>query len=852
MAESSRAVVGYPVIVFLAVFGWLQVEVSSLHAASPQTNAPAIAAAEPRRALLNKYCVTCHSDKLRTAGLTLEKTAVADVAAEAPVWEKVLRKVNAGVMPPVGMPRPDPAAFGNFTAWLETALDRAAAAKPNPGRVAVHRLNNIEYANAIRDMLALDINVRSLLGLDDAGENGFDNMASALTMSPALVERYVSAARTISRQAVGDPAVLPLFEMYDIPKLMKQDERTSEDLPFGSRGGIAVQHHFPVDGEYQVKIKLRGQEYDYIIGMGRSHQIEVRVDGKRVKLFTVGGEAPGKPAPLSHAGQIPGDPAWEQYMHFADKDLEVHFPARAGTRVVGVSFVEDVVEPEGVAQPRQTGGTGIQYNEQYNGNPAVETLSIGGPFKVEGAGDTPSRRGIFVCRPARSTEEDACAKKIIANIARRAYRRPVTDGDIQPLLRFYETGRKQGSFDSGIQTALQRILTDPEFLFRFEPDPPNKMPGTPYRLNDLALASRLSFFLWSSVPDAELLDLAVAGKLHTPEVLAKQVRRMFADGRSKALAQGFATQWLELPKLRGAAPDPDEYPDFDENLRVAFQRETELFLTSQLSADRGVVDLVGANYTFINERLARHYGIPNIYGEAFRRVTFDNGERGGLLGQGSILTVTSYANRTSPVIRGKWMLDNLLALPPPPPPPNVPALTETPQNGKLASIRERMEQHRKNPACAVCHVKMDPLGFALENFDAIGQWHATAKDGTPVDVDGAFPDGTKLRGVAGLRQAMLGRRQQFVGAFTEKLLAWALGRGIEYYDLPAVRKIVREAAANDYRWSSIIEGIVKSVPFQMSSVRPSESQLAGAESAPASVATSIVKGKEVTNRRSSK
>ncbi len=857
MTETSRVIVRCSVIV-LTVVGCLQVQVSGLYGASPQGSPVTPPSATPQRALLNKYCVTCHNERLRTAGLTLEKLDVDNVGAGAEVWEKVLRKVAAGVMPPAGVPRPDQATVGNFTSWLETALDRASAAKPNPGRVAIHRLNQVEYTNAIRDLLALDINGRSLLGLDDAGENGFDNMASSLTTSPALVERYVSAARTISRQAVGDPSVLPAFEMYDIPKLLVQDDRTSEDLPFGSRGGIAVQYHFPVDGEYQVKIKLRGQEYDYIIGMGRPHQIEVRLDGKRIKLFSVGGEAPGKPAPLSHAGQIPGDPDWELYMHFADKDLEVRFPARAGTRVVGVSFVEDTAEPEGVAQPKQTGGTGIQYNELYNGYPAVETVSIGGPFKVEGPGDTPSRRSVFVCRPARSAEEEACAKKILSTLARRAYRRPVTDGDLQPLLHFYEVGRKQGSFDSGIQSALQRILTDPEFLFRFEPDPPNKAPGTIYRLNDFALASRLSFFLWSGIPDAELLDLAADGKLQAPEVLAKQVRRMFADGRSKALAEGFATQWLELPKLRGVAPDPDEFPDFDENLRAAFQRETELFLASQLRADRSVVDLLGANYTFVNERLARHYGIPNIYGDAFRRVTFENGERGGLLGQGSILTVTSYANRTSPVLRGKWMLDNLLALPPPPPPPNVPALNDTPQNGKLASIRERMEQHRKNPACAVCHVKMDPLGFALENFDAIGQWHATAKDGTPVDVDGAFPDGTKLRGVAGLRQNMLSRRQQFVGAFTEKLLAWALGRGIEYYDLPAVRKIVREAAANDYRWSSIIEGIVKSVPFQMSSVRAPESQVAGVDSPPApasvaaNVATNVVKGKEVPTRRSSK
>ena len=834
----------------LAAILYLCIQTAGLNGATPQGSPSTAPSDASQRELLNKYCVTCHNERLHTAGLTLEKMDVEHVGANPEVWEKVLRKVATGVMPPPGLPRPDPATSASFTSWLQTTLDRAAAAKPNPGRVAMHRLNQTEYTNAIRDLLGLDINGRSILGLDDAGENGFDNMASSLTVSPSLVERYVSAARKISREAVGDPTVLPAYEVYDIPKLMMQDDRASEDLPFGSRGGIAVHHHFPVDGEYVVKVKLRGQEYDYIIGMGRPHQIEVRLDGKRVKQFSVGGEASGKPAPLSYAGKVPGDPDWELYMHFADKGLEVRFPARAGTHAVAVSFIEDTAKPEGVAQPPQSGGTGVQYNELYNGNAAVENVSIGGPFKVEGPGDTPSRRAIFVCHPTASADEQACAKKILSTLARRAYRRPMTDADIQPLLHFYEVGRKQGSFDSGIQSALQRILTDPEFLFRFEPDPPNAAPGTVYRLSDLAIASRLSFFLWSSIPDAELLNLAASGKLKSPEVLAQQVRRMFADDRSKALADGFATQWLELPKLRGAAPDPDEYPFFDENLRAAFQQETELFLDSQLRADRSVVELLSANYTFVNERLARHYGIPNIYGERFRRVSFKNGERGGLLGQGSILTVTSYANRTSPVLRGKWVLDNFLAMPPPPPPPDVPALKETPVNGKLASVRERMQEHRKNPACAVCHLRMDPLGFALENFDAIGQWHEAAKDGTPIDVAGAFPDGTKFQGVTGLRELLLSHREQFVGALTEKLLAWALGRGLESYDLPAVRKIVREAAADDYRWSSIIEGIVKSTPFQMSTVGNADSQLASAEGIPAS--GSVANGKEPSIRRSSK
>jgi hypothetical protein len=826
----SRGVVRWFGIV-LAGVAWLYVPAALSQSASPSAphlpeagppvphSIPGSPTALPPRALLNKYCVTCHNERLRTAGLMLDKMDVEDIGGGSEVWEKVLTKMRTGAMPPASMPRPDQVTFNNFTAWLEEALNRAAAAKPNPGRVAVHRLNQTEYTNAIHDLLALDINGRALLGTDEAGEDGFDNMAGALTVGPALAERYVSASRKISRLAIGDPTVVPVFETYTVPKMLNQDDRTSQDLPFGSRGGIAVHHRFPVDGEYSVKIHMRGNVDSYLLGMGRPHKLDVRLDGTRIRLFTVGGNAPGRPAPASCAGFILGDPEWEKYMHSADAGLEVRFPVRAGTRVVGASFLEDTPEPEGVVQPRLTGGAGAAFDHLYDGNPAVETLSIGGPFRVDGPGDTPSRRRVFVCRPTSNADEESCAKRIISNLARRAYRRPVTEEDVQPLLRFFEAGRRRGSFDTGVQSALQTILADPEFLVRIERDPPNAAPGSVYHLSDLELASRLSFFLWSSIPDDELLDLASRKQLRDPKILERQVRRMLADDRSKALANNFAGQWLELTKLLGAAPDPDLLPDFDENLRAAFQQETELFIESQVRADRSVVELLSANYTFVNERLARHYQIPNVYGDGFRRITFNNGTRGGLLGQGSILTVTSYANRTSPVLRGKWILENILGVPPPPPPPNVPALPDNGVNGKPTSVRERLEEHRKNPACAVCHVRMDPLGFALENFDAIGQWHAASRDGTKIDSVGALPDGTKLEGVIGLRNFLLSRREQFVTAFTQKLLAWALGRSVEYYDLPTVRKITREAAASDDRWSSIIEGIAQSISFQMGIVQ---------------------------------
>jgi mono/diheme cytochrome c family protein len=774
---------------------------------------PGAAPVSPQRALLNRYCVTCHNQRARTAGLALDTLSLDDIAAGAPVWEKVVRKIRTGAMPPPSLPRPDKTTADGFASWLETNLDRASSANPNPGRVPVHRLNQAEYANAIHDLLGLEIDSRTLVMADDADEQGFDNIAGVLSLSPALLERYLSAARTVSRLAVGDPKIQPAFANYDVPKGMIQDDRIDEDLPFGSRGGIAIHHRFPLDAEYTAKIRLRRQLYDYIIGLGRPHQLEVRLDGKLIKTFTVGGESKGKRAPASFVGQIPGDPEWEQYMHTADAGLEVRFPAKAGPRVLAVSFIKDVAEPEGVPQP--PGGRAVAINEWYDGNPSVESVAIGGPYNVSGPGDTPSRRQIFSCVPKGSSGEQACATQILSTLAHRAYRRPVTEDDIRTLLDFYNAGRQRGGFEAGIQSAIERILASPDFLFRLESDPAHLAPGSVYRLSDLELASRLSFFLWGSIPDDSLLDLAAQGKLKDPAGLERQVARMLADPRANRLVDNFAARWLNVFKLRGSAPDPDIFPDFDENLRDAFQQETTLFVQSQLREDRSVTDLLSANYTFVNERLARHYQIPNVYGERFRRVEFSDNRRGGLLGQGAILTATSYGNRTSPVLRGKWLLEMILGTPPPPPPPDVPPLKEKGETDKPMSVRERLEQHRQNPACATCHVRMDPLGFALENFDAVGKWRS-AEDGEVIDASASLPDGTKFAGVAGLRNLLLGRREQFVNTFTEKLLTYALGRELEYYDMPAVRKITREAAANDYRWSSIILGIVNSVPFQMS------------------------------------
>jgi hypothetical protein len=707
-------------------------------------------------------------------------------------------------MPPPGAPRPDKATAASLAASLEDALDRAAAAAPNPGRIPIHRLNRAEYVNAVRDLLSLDIDGRSLLPADESGY-GFDNNGDVLAVSPALLERYMVAAGSISRLAVGDPAIRPVTQTYSVPYTLWQDDRISEDLPFGSRGGIAARHYFPLDGEYLVRIVLQRAYQNQIRGVGEPNQLELRLDRQRIKLFKVGGEGPRNAWAAVSAPSL--------YEQMADAGLEIRLQVKAGMRLVGAAFLKETVAPEGVLEPR-AGVTTLAYSRDRNAPMAVDRLEISGPYSAETPGDTPSRRRIFICAPSSKLSDDACATQIVSALAHRAYRRPVTRTDLQPLMDLYREGRGKGSFDLGIELALRGILVDPEFLFHIERDPPDAAPGSVYRLSDVELASRLSFFLWSSIPDDELLAVAESGKLHNPEILERQVSRMVRDPRSRALVSNFFGQWLLLRNVRTRTPDPGAFPDFDENLRDAMQRETELFVDSQVREDRSVVGLLAANYTFVNERLARHYGIPDVYGNHFRRVILTDDTRGGLLGQASILMVTSYPNRTSPTQRGLWVLNNLLGAPPPPPPPNAPSLPEdNTEHGASASMRERMERHRSNPVCASCHARMDPLGFALENFDGIGTWRA-AEGKTPIDASGMLPDGSRFQGAAGLRSLLLGRREEFVQTVAEKLLTYALGRGVEYYDAPSVRKIARDAAAHDDRWSSLIVGIVDSTPFQ--------------------------------------
>ena len=791
---------------------------------------------------LDRYCVTCHNAKLKTAGLSLEQVDTSRVGLDAEMWEKVARKLRTREMPPSGIPRPDQATYEQLVSRLETALDEAAAIDPHPGRIAIHRLNRTEYTNAIRDLLSLDVDGRALLPADEPDQQGFDNVAGVLSVSPRLLENYMTAANTISRRAIGDATITPVEDTVRIPTATEQDDRASEDLPFGSRGGVSIPYHFPLDGDYRIKVVLKRQLYLYLIGMGEPHQIDVRLDGTLLKRFTIGGEGKGMTAPESFAGNTQGEPQWEEYMHTADAGLIVRVPVTAGTHRVGVSFVRRHWEPEGVLQPPQRGFARTT-NELYFGNPSVDNVTIAGPLAVRPTTDSPARRAVFVCRPSSSAVEDTCARRILSTIARRAYRGPVTESDVNRLLAFYRSGRAEAGFDAGIQQGLRRILASPRFLFRIEREPEalgrrsaEREGGTDqaYRVSDIDLASRLSFFLWSSIPDEELLAVAAKGTLSDRATLERQVRRMLADRRAQALVDNFASQWLTIGKLSGVVPDVDAYPEFDENLRDAFRQETRLFIGSQVREDRSVVDLVTANYSFVNERLARHYRIPNVYGSHFRRVTFNDGVRGGLLGQGSILTVTSYPNRTSPVLRGRWLLDNVLGAPPPPPPPDIPLLNEGGTDTKTMSIRQQMEAHRKNPSCAVCHVRMDPLGFSLENFDALGKWRTTS-EGIPVDASGALPDGTKFEGVAGLRQLIASHQDDFARTFTQKLLAYALGRSLDARDLPAVRRIAREASRNGYRWSSVILGVATSTPFTMSTA-PEPQSGTGTTTAPSASA----------------
>jgi len=739
------------------------------------------------KTLLGRYCTGCHNERAKTAGIVLENVDPDRPGENAKVLEKVLRKVRSGEMPPRGLPRPDPAATGAFTASLQTALDQAAVNYPNPGRPAIHRLNRVEYSNAIRDLLAIDINPGSSLPPDDSGY-GFDNIADVLSVSPILLERYIALARKISRLAVGDPTILPSVEEYAVPVGLSQADRVSDELPLGSRGGIAIHHDFPLDAEYTFRIKVRGfnnRARDLV------HRLDLRLDGVRLKEFEIRGKA-----------------------GVADEEsptFEARAPVKAGVRLVGVNFLSEFAVQEGVLPPPPAKATPAR---NLPGRIGVDSVLIGGPFQPTGPGETPARQRIFVCRPADSKDEIPCAKKIFSTLARRAYRRPVTDADLKPLLSFYESGRRNGTFEAGVEMGIRRMLVAPDFLFRVERDPAGAAPGSIYRLNDFELASRLSFFLWSSIPDDELLDLADGGKLKDPAVFEQQVRRMLADRRSRTLVSNFAGQWLYLRNLSRVQPDPDVFPEFDDNLRQAFQRETELLIEAIVREDRSVVDLLDANFTYLNERLARHYQIPNVHGSNFRRVNLTDEDRFGLLGQGSILTVTSYPTRTSPVLRGKWILENLLGTPPPPPPANVPDLKDHAADGRALSLREQMEKHRSDATCASCHARMDPLGFALENYDGVGKRRTKDANGV-IDTSGSLPDGTKFHGPGGLRELLLSHRDQFVETVVEKLLTYALGRGLEYYDQPAVRAITREAAQHDYRISSVIVAITRSTPFQM-------------------------------------
>ena len=770
---------------------------------------------------VRRYCVTCHNDRLRTAEFSLDGVDLSDLGGHAEQWEKVINKLRTRTMPPVGRPRPEIETYDALASWLESELDQYAADRPNPGRTeAFHRLNRAEYANAIRDLLVIDVDVNELLPADDIDQYGFDNMADVLTVSPALMDRYLSAARKIGRLALGEEPLGPATETYSVNILNVQDDRMGDDVPFGSRGGLGIRHYFPVDGEYDLAVTLHRNYVNYVRGMGSRHELEVRLDGELVRSFTFGGEEPDvTQAPASYGGNQFGDPEWVEYMLFADANMRVRFPATAGPHVVSVTFVRRFTEPEGVLQPRQS-SFAVAVNEMRDGNAAVDKVAIGGPYVSHGPGDTPSRRAIFSCQPATNSnsDEERCAQEILSGLARRAYRRPLEEFDLSTLMNFYRMGRSDGSFDAGIQLALERLLISPDFLFRVERDPIDSDPGTIYALTDLEIASRLSYFLWSSGPDDELLALAERSRLNDPAILEQQVIRMLADPRATALVQNFAGQWLYLRNLRGAVPDPLVFPEFDENLREAFAKETEMFVESLLREDTSVLDLLGADYTFVNERLARHYGIEGIYGSHFRRVSLapDMAERrGGIFGHGSLLTVTSYPNRTSPVLRGKWVLTNILGTPPPAPPADIPDLPDRGENGEAATVRDRLARHRESPACSVCHAPMDPLGLALENYNAVGQWRTTGEAELPIDSSGNLPDGTVFEGPLGLRTLLLERRDQFVGTFTEKLLAYALGRGPEYYDRPTVRAITRAAASDNYRWSSIIVGIVQSTPFRM-------------------------------------
>jgi len=783
---------------------------ASLTVALPRAEAPQSAPPRPAssaetldRSVVDKYCVTCHNQRLKTGGLTLDTPDLANVAAHSDVWEKVIRKVEAGMMPPAGVPRPDAAARKALVANLEGVLDRAAKASPNPGRPLVHRLNRAEYANAIRDLLAVDLDVSALLPPDDSSA-GFDNNADVLGLSPVLLESYLTAAERISALAVGDPKTPPMGELFRVRQDESQD-RHVDGLPIGTVGGLLIQTTLPLDGEYQFQVRLFRTNLGTMRGLEYPHQLEISVNDVRVHLASFGGDK--EIASSSDNPTITGDDV--------DGRFTVRVPLKAGPAKIGVAFLEKTHALN--TRRLQSYVRSSADTIDFSGNPHIDEVILTGPFKVTGVGDTPSRRRIFVCQPKGAAEEQACAQRILTTLARRAYRGDVAKDDVPTLMDFYQRGRDGGSFDSGIDLALRRLLASPKFLVRVERDPAAVPAGGAYRLSDLEIASRLSFFLWSSIPDDTLLDVASKGGLKSAAGLDQQVRRMLADAKSQAFIDNFVGQWLQLRNLKTKQPNSHEFPDFDDNLRQSLGTEAEMFFASIMREDRSVLDLMTADYTFLNERLARHYGVPNVYGTHFRRVTLKDETRYGLLGKGAVLMVTSHPHRTSPVLRGKWILENVLGAPPPPPPDVVPPFEEDAGAAKPKSVRERMEQHRRNPACASCHRMIDPAGLALENFDAVGAWRT--KDGgtrgAPVDASGQLVDGTQINGVVELRAALLRDPETFVRTLTEKLMTYAVGRGLTGTDMPAVRTVVRDSAREQYRFSSVILEIVRSVPFQM-------------------------------------
>ncbi|HVZ19544.1 MAG TPA: DUF1592 domain-containing protein [Vicinamibacterales bacterium] len=774
---------------------------------TPQSTPPAPSVSAEQQTI-NRYCVTCHNDRLKTSGLSLQSVDLAHAASNPELWEKVQRKIEARAMPPLGARRPDEATYRALQTSIETKLDAEAAAHPNPGAPILHRLNRAEYANAVHDLLDLDVDVTSLLPPDDSAY-GFDNISDVLGVSPALQERYLSAAMKIAAVAVGDPEITAGSDTFRIRQDLSQDQHI-EGLPLGTIGGTSVRYTFPLDGDYVFQVKLYRTNLNITRGLEYPHQVEFAIDGKRVYAPTIGGEEDladlfDKPTDTSDA---------------VDARLRVRVPVTAGPHEVSVAFVADPPVQEPVRlQPFLRSSID---NFDWAGRPHMQTFTITGPFNATGPGDTPSRRRLFTCRPATTlSAERACAEKILVPLAHRAYRAPVSAVDRQRIMAIYDEGRRTGTFESGVESALVRVLAAPRFVFRVEQDPASVKPGTPYRLPDIELASRLSFFLWSSIPDDELLRVAEQGTLHEPAVLDAQVRRMLADPKSQAIIGNFAGQWLQLRNVRNVQPNSDLFPDFDDNLRSAFKRETELFFESVMREDRPVLDLMTANYTFVNQRLAEHYGIPGVYGSRFRRVTLTDERRFGLLGKGSVLAVTSHAERTSPVERGKWILENILGLPVPPPPPipGAGVFAEAKPGEAPKSMREQMAEHRKNPVCATCHKVMDPIGLSLDNFDVVGSWR-TEDAGHPIDATGELVDGSQVDGVVTLRKALMQHPDVFVRTMTEKMLIYALGRGLDAHDMPTVRAIMRQAEMRGYRFSSIVLGIVHSTPFTMRMAQP--------------------------------